>query len=302
MRDKAQRTFLDAGVLSRLSRLTLGARVPMLGSVSGIHKSATRGSSVEFAEYRKYVQGDDIRHIDWRVYGRTDRFYMKEFEADTNLRCYLVLDTSNSMSFSSSGVSKYEFARKMAAALAWLLVHQGDSVGLVCYGRKAEKEIAPSRTPSHLRQIFECLDGMKPAGKTDTPGVLHALAEKSRERALVIVFSDFFCGLDELMDSFQHMRFKRHDLALFHLIDRQETDFNFDRPVRFVDIEGSESVITDPSVLRDGYLHEINRFISGLRSGSREFGVDYREAYTDSDYEKILASFMLARINRKGSV
>lgn len=300
MTQRAERKFLDSAVLSRLSRLTLEARAPMMGSVSGIHKSATRGSSVEFAEYRKYVQGDDIRHIDWRVYGRTDRFYMKEFEADTNLRCYLVIDTSSSMTFAGKGtLSKFEYAQKMAATLAWLLIHQGDAVGLVNYDEKMVQEIAPSRSPVHLRDIFDSLGKMEPKGKTNTAAVLHSLAEKARQRALIIVFSDFFADVDELIDSFQHMRFKKHDLAVFHMLDRQEVTFTFDRPIRFVDLESPYSMVTDPSVVRDGYVSAVQHYLTALKKGSREFGVDYRQAYTDSDYEPLLANFLLERMNKK---
>jgi uncharacterized protein (DUF58 family) len=297
--ERSERKFLDSAVLSRLSRLTLEARAPMMGSISGMHKSATRGSSVEFAEYRKYVQGDDIRHIDWRVYGRTDRFYMKEFEADTNLRCYLVIDTSSSMTFASKGISKFEYAQKLAATLAWLLVHQGDAVGMVCYEDKLVQEIAPRRSPVHLRDIFNALDATEPKGTTDTAGVLHSLAEKAKQRALVIVFSDFLADVDELMDSFQHMRFKKHDLAVFHMLDRQEVDFSFDRPIRFVDLESPNSMVTDPSVVREGYMREVQKHLNAMKKGSREFGVDYRQAYTDADYEPLLASFLLERMNKK---
>lgn len=299
MTPRVERKFLDSAVLSRLTRLTIEARAPMLGTVSGMHKSATRGSSVEFAEYRKYVQGDDIRHIDWRVYGRTDRFYMKEFEADTNLRCYLVMDTSNSMAFASGDTAKLDYARKMAATLAWLLIHQGDAVGLVCYEDKMVREISPRRSPVHLRDIFDALDRIKPHGKTDTAGVLHSLAEKSGQRALVIVFSDFFADVEALMDSFQHMRFRKHDLAVFHMLDRQEVDFRFDRPVRFDDLESSYTMVTDPSVVRDGYVREVASYLDRMVRGSREFGVDYRKVLTDTDYEALLAGFLLERMNKK---
>lgn len=300
MTQHSERKFLDSAVLSRLSRLTLEARAPMMGSISGMHKSATRGSSVEFAEYRKYVQGDDIRHIDWRVYGRTDRFYIKEFEADTNLRCYLVIDTSSSMTFASNGVSKIEYAQKLAATMAWLLIHQGDAVGMVCYDDKLAQEISPSRSPVHLREIFDAMDKTEPKGTTDTPAVLHSLAEKAKQRALIVVFSDFFCDVDELMDSFQHMKFKKHDLAVFHMLDRQEVDFNFDRPIRFVDLESPYSMVTDPSVVREGYMREVQNYLNAMKKGSREFGVDYQQVFTDTDYEPLLASFLLERLNKKG--
>lgn len=299
MSQLANRSFLDSAVLARLSRLTLEARIPMLGSVTGIHKSATRGSSVEFAEYRKYVPGDDIRHMDWRVYGRTDRFYMKEFEADTNMRCYLVLDTSASMGFGGKHGTKFEYARKLAATLAWMLIHQGDAVGLLCFADKTVREIAPSRSPVHLKDIFDTMAELVPAGRTELVGIIHGLAEKARQRALIIIFSDFFTDVDPLLDCFQHMRFRKHDLAAFHLLDKQELAFEFDRPIRFLDMESSFSMITDPSVIRKGYSEEFNRYLHAIEYGSREFGADYRRVFTDTNYEQVLAAFLLERATKK---
>ena len=290
------RAFLDAAVLARLSRLTLSARGPMNGSVTGIHKSATRGSSVEFAEYRKYVPGDDIKHVDWQVYARTDRFYMKEFEADTNLRCTIVLDSSASMSFDAGHGSKFDYARRLAATLAYLLVHQGDSVGLLCFADGAVRDIPPRHTPSHLKHIFDTLSDVTPGGKTDMVQTIHDLAERIRQRALVIVLSDCFTEIPPLLDCFQHMRFRKHDLAVFHLLDRQELNFDFDRPIRFVDIEGSFNMITDPSIIQSGYRQELDRYLETLKLGCREFGVDYRRVVTDTDYEKVLAAFLLQRM------
>ncbi len=298
MAEVPHREFLDSAVLSRLSRLTVNARLPMIGGVSGIHKSATRGSSVEFAEYRKYVPGDDIRHVDWRVYARTDRFYMKEFEADTNLRCYLVLDTSASMGFSSRHGSKLEYARKMVATLAYLMVHQGDSVGLLCFTDKAVIDIPPRRSPAHLKVIFDTLADVKPHGKTDIVSTIHDLAEKVRRRALVMVFSDCFTEVPPLLDCFQHMRFHKHDLTVFHLLDRQELNFDFDRPIRFVDMETSFDMVTDPSVIHDGYRRELDLYLEAMQQGCREFGVDYQRIVTNQDYEKSLAAFMLQRLRK----
>ncbi|MBA4387791.1 MAG: DUF58 domain-containing protein [Verrucomicrobia bacterium] len=273
----------------------------MYGSVSGIHKSATRGSSVEFAEYRKYAQGDDIRHVDWRVYARSDRFFMKEFEADTNLRCYLVLDTSGSMEFGSGQVngSKFEFARRMIATLAYLLIHQGDAVGLLCFADGAVHDIPPRRTPSHLRNLFDVLGTVKPSGETKIPETIHRLAERVKQRALVIVFSDLFAEVPLLLDCFEHMKFKKHDLAVFHLLDRQEASFVFDRPIRFVDMENGATVTTDPSIMRETYLKEFDGYLHDLKHGCEEFGVDYRRVFTDSDYEKVLAALLLERLNKR---
>ncbi|MFO7871819.1 MAG: DUF58 domain-containing protein [Kiritimatiellia bacterium] len=293
------REFLDSSVLARLSRLTVNARIPMIGTVSGVHRSAHRGSSVEFAEYRKYVPGDDTRHVDWHVYARSDRFFVKEFEADTNLRCYIVLDASGSMSFGAGGKTKFDYARRAAATLAYLMMHQGDAVGLLSFAEKTVRDIPPRNAPSHLKNIFDSLAETRPSGETGIIGTLHDLAEKFKQRGMVIVFSDFFAELPALMDSFQHMRFRNHDLAVFHLLDRQEIDFRFDRPIRFVDMEGGPAMITDPSIVRDGYRRELDAYLAGIKKGCEEFAVDYHRVLTDSDYEKVLAEFLLQRTRKE---
>ena len=185
--DPRPRSFLDPGVLGRLGGLSLFARRPMQGNVSGRHPSPHRGASVEFAEYRKYVPGDDLRRLDWRAFGRTDRFYVKEFEADTNLRCCLVLDTSGSMEFGSAGTSKLEYARRIAAALAYLAVQQGDAVGLSCVAEGIERSIPPRRNPTHLMHLFDALEAAQARGPTQMVHVLHELAETTRQRALIVI-------------------------------------------------------------------------------------------------------------------
>ena len=287
--------LLDAAVLNRLMHLTLLARSPMEGTVSGHHKSPHRGSSVEFAEYRNYVPGDDIRRLDWRVFARTDRFYLKEYEAETNLRCYFVLDCSGSMKFGGGGGTKLDYARRMAANLAYITVHQGDSVGLVCSGQKTFFEIPPRRNPSHLKLIFETLEKAEARGPTGLIAALHDVAEKVRRRALVIVISDFFCELEPLLNCFQHLRFQKHDLALFQLLDPAEMNFQFDRPVRFVDLESSMSVVTEPSSIRDEYLRQLGMFLEQLREGCHEFGTDYRRVITHESYERVAADFLVER-------
>ncbi len=293
------REFLDSAVLARLSRLSVNARAPMLGTVTGIHRSATRGSSVEFAEYRKYVPGDDVRHVDWRVYARTDRFYMKEFEADTNLRCMLVFDTSGSMAFAGRHGSRLAYARRLAATLAYLLAHQGDAIGLLCVGAKDAREIPPRRSPAHLKVLFDELAGLKPHGQADLVTALHGLADRLRRRALVLVFSDLFAEVEPLMRAFRHLRFQRHDVAAFHLLDDEEMAFEFDRPIRFVDLESPFQLVTDPAVIASDYRRELDGWLGGLQRGCREFGVDYQRVTTDQDYEKVLAAFLLPRMRRR---
>lgn len=299
METPTDRSFLDPSAVARLMRLPLRSRLPMQGNMSGQHKSIHRGSSVEFAEYRKYAPGDDIRRLDWRVYARSDRFYIKEFEADTNLRCYMVLDCSASMAFAAKHGTKHDFARKLLAMLAYLVVHQGDAVGLHAFAEDVVREIPTRRNASHLRNIFDALVEIEPAGRTQLVPVLHAFAEKIRQRALVVVFSDFFCEVEPLLDCFQHLRFRHHDLAVFHILDRAELDFQFDRPIRFVDMESPFSLVTEPTLIRNQYLRELNTHLDRLEDGCHEFKADYRRVVTDQNPEDILASFLLDRSRNK---
>ncbi|MBM3860539.1 MAG: DUF58 domain-containing protein [Verrucomicrobia bacterium] len=288
----SQREFLDPGVLARLSRLELQSRWPMEGNIAGRHKSPHRGASVEFAEYRKYVPGDDPRFLDWRVYARRDRFYLKEFEADTNLRCYLVLDASGSMAYAN----KFLLARKLAATLGYLAMQQGDAVGLMCCGAKLTTDIAPRRKPAHLKNIFDAMAAAKPEGETGLVSALHTVAEKIRRRALVAVFSDLFHDPEELLHCFRHLRFRKHDLAVFHLLDRTEVDFKFDRPIRFVDMEDQSTIVAEPGVIYPRYREALDTYLDKLKRGCTEFKVDYRLVMADEDYEKVLADFLLARM------
>lgn len=295
MADERSRAFLDPAVLARLMRQQLVTRHPMEGSVSGHHKSPHRGSSVEFAEYRNYVPGDDLRRLDWRVFGRSDRFYMKEFEADTNLRCYLVLDTSASMNFTGQHGSRLDYARKIAAALAYLTIQQGDAAGLLCVGEKQTLDIPAKRNPAHLQLIFDTLESVEARGTTNLVKALHDLAEKIRRRALIIVLSDAFEDTESLLNCFQHLRFQKHDLVLFQLLDRMELDFRFDRPVRFNDLESSFNLVTEPNTIRDEYLAQLHRHLNRLRQGCHEFNAEYRQVVLDQSYEKILADFLSER-------
>ena len=298
MADSPDRDFLDSQVVGRLSRLLVHSRVPMVGNISGMHRSPHRGSSVEFAEYRKYVPGDDIRHIDWRVYGKSDRFYMKEFEADTNLRCHLIIDTSASMGYQAEHGSRLDYARRMAATLAWLLVHQGDAVGLQTFTDALQEEIPPRHNAAHLKHLFDTMGNLKASGETEVIATLHEIAEKIPQRALVIVFSDFFTDLNELFDCFEHLRFRKHDLAVFHLVDRSELDFEFDRPIRFVDMEDNSVLITDPIMLRDRYQQVLHDHLEKMKAGCTEHLVDYTRVITDENYEEVLAEFLLSRTVR----
>jgi len=298
--DRRSRSFLDPHVLSRLAAVPLFARRPMVGHVSGIHASPHRGSSVEFAEYRKYVPGDDLRRLDWRAYGRSDRFYVKEFEADTNLRCHLILDTSGSMRFGSGDVKKIEYARRLAGSLAYLAVQQGDAVGLTWVAETIVRTVPPRRTPSHLSGIFDMLEQAEPRGDTQLPARLHELAETIRQRALIVILSDLFVDPAALQKAFEHLRFRKHDVAVFHLLDPLEIGFTFQRPMRFLDLEGGPSIFAEPNDIYDRYQKVLSEYLSKISRVVREAAIDYQRVAIDEDYEKVLLRFLTARTRTGG--
>src|SRR5580704_4619837 len=299
--ERKARSFLDPTVLSRLAALPLFARKPMQGSVSGRHPSPHRGSSVEFAEYRKYVPGDDLRRLDWRAYGRSDRFYVKEFEADTNLRCCLVLDTSGSMGFGPTGATKLDYARRLAGALSYLALQQGDAVGLSCVAGGLVRNIPPKRNPAHLIALFDLLEQAKPSGETQLASVLHELAETIRQRALIVIISDLFVEPELLGSCFQHLRFRRHDVAVFHLLDAQEMEFNFRRPMRFLDMEGGTAIFAEPTEIADRYHRALNTYLTELRRVVLESSVDYHRVLLDESYERVLTRFLVGRAHGRSS-
>jgi uncharacterized protein (DUF58 family) len=295
------RSFLDPQALARLERLPLLARRPMLGNVSGKHPSPHRGASVEFAEYRKYVPGDDLRRLDWRAFGRSDRHYIRETEADTNLRCCLVVDTSGSMAFGSGTITKIEFAKRIAGGLAYLAVQQGDAVGLAGVADDIVHEIPPRRNPVHLVPVFDLLERLKPTGGTQIVPLLHQLAETIRQRALVIIISDLFADPAGLRSAFEHFRFRKHDLAVFHLLDPLELGFTFHRPMRFYDMEGGPPVFAEPNEIADRYHKALTRYLQEVHQATIETAVDYHRVRIDADYEQVLLNFLIGR-TRSGSV
>lgn len=298
--DRKTRSFLDAEVLSRLASVPLFARRAMQGSLSGRHTSPHRGSSVEFAEYRRYVPGDDLRRLDWRAYGRTDRYYVKEFEADTNLRCCLVVDTSGSMDFGSKGITKIEYARKVAGSLGYLALQQGDAIGLSCVADGIVQSIPPRRNPAHLMRIFDVLENAKPRAGTDLVPVLHELSETIHQRALIVLVSDLFVPPQELRSCFQHLRFRKHDLAVFHLLDPLELSFEFKRPMRFLDMEGGGSIFTEPNTIAERYHKALETYLDELREVVLESAVDYHRVTIDEDYEQVLMRFIIGRTRSRG--
>lgn len=294
--------FIDPKILSHLSSLGLHARLPMLGHVSGKHRSPVRGSSLEFAEYRKYVPGDDIRRMDWRAWGRSDRYFIKEFEADTNLRLCFIVDTSGSLNYSLGGISKFDYMKSLIGNLAYLTSSQGDAVGLYCSGLTVHTEIPAKRNAVHLRLVLDQLAKLKAEGETGLAEILHEAAESIRQRAMIVVVSDLYLEPAVLKSCFQHLRYRKHDVAVFHLMDRSEIDFEFDRPTRFVDLEGGEPVMADPILMRKQYRQAIQEYVTEVGTIVREAAVDYHRVNLSDSVADVLATFLLQRKTQETSM
>ncbi len=294
-----KRDYLDQKVLERLSTLQLHARLPMIGNVSGKHRSPIRGSSLEFAEYRKYVPGDDTRRLDWRAYARNDRYYIKEFEADTNLRMCLMVDTSGSMGYAYNGMSKLDYARRIGGTLAYIAALQGDAVGLYCAGTQFHKEIPPKRSATHLSAVLDELGTVEPSGETGFAEALHEAAERVPQRALIIIISDLFIDPEVVRNCFEHLRFRKHDVAVFHLMEQNELDFDFDRPVRFVDMEGGEAILADPIIIGEQYRRALDVYLESMNEVIQDTEIDYHRICINDDYGDVLAKFLLGRTPKK---
>ncbi|MCE9592531.1 MAG: DUF58 domain-containing protein [Planctomycetes bacterium] len=291
--------YLDPAALARLRNLGLAARLVVEGLFSGQHRSPHRGYSVEFAEHREYTPGVDPRHLDWKILAKRDKLYVKQYEEQTNLRCYLLLDSSASMGYRHSGaISKFEYGCFCAASLAYLMQTQHDAFGLITYDRAVARHIPPRQGKGHLRVVLDTLEAARPAGDTDLAGTFHQLAETMKRRALVVVISDLFSGpggADELLESISHLRHKRHEVVVFQVLDRAELQFPFDDATQVEDMETGRRVSADPATLRNEYLKKLNAYIDAVRMGCRSREVGYALADTSEPFEMFLGNYLSHR-------
>ena len=292
--------FLDPATLAKLQGLELRARHIVEGYVSGVHRSPYHGFSIEFAEHREYVPGDDLRYVDWKVYGKTDKFYQKQYEEETNLVCYLLVDSSESMRYKSDGaaMSKLEYAQTVAASLAYLILQQQDSVGLATFDSEIRSLVRASSNPSHLKQLLHVMEQTTAERKTRTGPIFHDLAERLKKRGVVIILSDLFDDVPSMMAGLKHFRHRRHEVILFHVLDPAELDFPFRDVTLFKGLEQLPEVITDPRSLRKGYLAEFGNFLQTVRKGCRNQHIDYVEMRTDTSLELALTTYLASRMNR----
>ena len=296
--------MLEPDVLARIARLELVATQAVEGFLSGKHPSPYHGSSVEYADHRPYVPGDPIRTIDWKLLAKTDKAYIKLYEEQTNVRATIVVDASESMTFGSGGTTKFEFARRLAAALAYLMVHQNDAVGLALFDGDVREYVPARCTASHFRRMLETLEAARARSDTRIATVLHALAGRLRRRGMVILISDLLDDPSAIANGLAHFRHLRHDVIVFHVVHDDEMTFPYDRLVRFRDAEGVGMTVVNPRAVRRQYLQRLNRHIALIRNACQERGVSYEQVRTSQAYDHVLSTYLAkrARVKRTAKV
>ena len=283
---------IDTSLLAGLPSLKLRAEAVVQGILSGIHKSSCQGQSVEFAEHKEYSPGDDLRHLDWKAFGKFDRYYVKRFEQETEQRAILAVDASGSMAYASGPMSKLEIASTLAAAVAWILIRQQDAVGLMVFGDGDVHFIPPGTGPSHLRQLLESLDSLSGKGRTSLSQMASCLAGRAKNRESIFVFSDFFDDAPDAAHPLLALHACRHELSLFHVLDTDELSFPFDTPSLFLPMEGpGESLAAHPRDLRDSYLKLMESFTEGLRRQALESGSSYVRVTNADSLDLVLRAF-----------
>jgi uncharacterized protein (DUF58 family) len=282
--------------ISRISRLEVRARQIVEGFLSGLHRSPYYGQSVEFVQHREYVPGDDFRRIDWKVWSKTDKYYIKQYEEDTNLRTLLLVDVSESMSFGTGAMTKYDYACTVAAALAYLLLRQQDAVGLVTFDDRIQSRVPPRSRQSHLHAIIKSLQAGAPASKTGIDRLLGQVAEEQSLRGMIVLISDLFVDPQQLDRGLSLLRHRGHDVLVFHILDDEELDFNFSGTTKFEGMEGAGDVMCDPRALRDGYLAAFNDFLEKIRRQCARQLIDYQTIRTSEHLDAALAYYLNHRI------
>ena len=287
--------FLDPAVIARLGTLELKARTIVEGFLSGLHRSPFKGFSVEFAEYRQYIHGDDLATIDWKVYARSDRYYVKKFEEETNLDCHLLIDVSGSMGYGTHGLTKFEYGACVAASIAYLMNRQRDAVGLMAFDERMVDLLPASARPGHLRALLLMLDRLELGRETNVSKPIHQLADSLGKRGLVVLISDLLDEPDAVIRGLKHLQYRGTDVIVFQVLDPDELEFPFERATRFEDLETSEEVMAVPGLVREHYVKEMTRLIDRYKSELGGAGIDYQLLRTTDPLELALLAYLSTR-------
>lgn len=289
---------LQPDELARIARLELRARQVVEGFVSGLHRSPWFGQSLEFAQHREYVPGDDTRRIDWKLWSRSDRYYLKQYEEDTNVRVQLVLDSSESMRFGSGPLNKHDYARTVCAALSLLVLKQHDAAGVSLVDTGVRGQVPASSRRNHRQSILSALEASRPAGRTDILSVLRRVAESLNRRSIVVLLSDLFCPRDDLFRGLQLLRQRGHEVIVLQILDDEELDFRFSGTMRFDGLESAGRLTCDPAALRTGYLAALEQFLDTIRRRCAGSRIDYRLIRTSDRLDAALAPILMQRMSR----
>ena len=290
------RTYSDPDVIARISDLTLRSRRLVEGAISGQHRSPFHGFNIEFAEYREYTPGDDLRRLDWRVFARSDRHYIKQYEEESNVRVTFVVDASASMNYRGSAIlSKFDYAATLVVSLAMLLTRQQDPVGLVLFDEKANTVLPPTATQSQVMVMSGLLQECRPARRTELGGLLRTLTDRIKRRGLLVIVSDLFTDLDAVYDGLNRLRFLGHEVLVMQVLDRDEVDLPFNGPTIFRDIEGEEELFAEPWAFRRSYRQAVEEFLDGVRRECGVRGYDHVRFFTDEPLGASLSVFLHSR-------
>jgi uncharacterized protein (DUF58 family) len=291
------RSLLDPAVVARLAHLDVRARLVVEGFIAGMHRSPFHGFSVEFAEHRPYMPGDPLKNLDWKVWGRTDRFLLKQYTEETNLRCHLLVDLSGSMAFRSprAAMSKLEYAQCLAAALAYLMLHQQDAVGVLLFADRALRYVPPRAVRSHLDVVLRTLGALEPQGRTRVGPALHELAERIKRRGLVVLCSDLMDRPTEVLAGLQHFRHNHHEVVVFHVLDPEEREFPYTESSTFVDMESGEKLTTEPWEIARRYRERLAAWIAQYRAQCRDQRIDYVPLDTRTPFDQALLAYLEKR-------
>ncbi len=290
--------FLAPEVLARISSLELLARTVVEGFIAGLHRSPFTGFSTEFAEYRQYLPGDDLRHLDWKLLGRTDRYFIKKYRGDTNAQCHILVDASASMRYTTRAVTKLQYAQFLGSALAYLANRQQDAVGLIAFDQAVRTHVPAHSRSGHLRTIFGHMAQLEPGSETRLSQMLHEAAERIKRRGIVIVISDMYDEPEAIIKGLQHLAFRGNDVIVFHVLDKNELEFNFSEPVLLEDVETQEQMHVLPDILAEGYRLQIRAHIDQLREGTAQNRIDYELLTTDQPLDYALFAFLARRAKR----
>src|SRR5262245_10136279 len=291
--------YLRPEVIRQVSRLDLRAKFIVEGFLSGLHASPFHGFSVEFSEHRKYVPGDDLKDLDWNIFAKTDKYYLKKFQAETNLTCYLVMDLSASMAYTfRQELTKFDYAICLAAALGYLMIHQQDPVGLITFDTRIQTSLAPRSKRAQLGTILAVLANLKPAGATDLANSLHQLAVMIRNKSLIILFSDLMTEPEAVLQSLHHLRHAGHEVILFHILDEAEVHFPFEGVIEFEDVEDHKKLTIDARGMRPDYLEALADFQNFYRTECAKANIDYVPMDTSVSFDKALMEYLIQRQRR----